>query len=314
MKRIAFLPWVPAVVFLLVPAPAQAWNDKGHMVVARLAWQKLSEKERAKAIEILRRHPHYAEYLSAGRPEGFDEDEWVFLRAATWADWVRGHHKDEFNHPTWHYIDYPFVPPGSDIDAKDHQPSADEENVVKQLGVCLTKIKKGSDADRAVYMCWMFHLVGDIHQPLHCTSMFSKQFPEGDRGGNLAELRVSGGKIKLHPFWDGLLGNETSPSSIGNAVKEIEDMLKDKPDLIKDDLSINKTFESWALESFAVAKQQCYLNGDLNVAATSEKVKEKDLPQAPDDYAKNCGKVARVQIAKAGERVADKVRTVNSEE
>jgi hypothetical protein len=302
------------VVLLVLSTPAaHAWNDKGHMVVARLAWQKLSEKERAKVIAILRRHPHYGEFLSASRPEGFDEDEWVFMRAATWADWVRSHHKDEFNHGTWHYIDIPYVPPGSDIDPKDHQPPADEENILKQLPVCMSKIKKGDEADRAVYMCWLFHLAGDIHQPLHCTSLFTKQFPEGDRGGNLAELRVTT-KIKLHPFWDGLLGNEVSATSIGNAVKEIADMLKDKPDLIKDDLAKNKTFDSWAQEGFAVAKQYCYLNGDLKVAATSEKVKEKDLPQAPEDYAKNCGKIARIQIAKAGDRLADKLRSIVAEE
>jgi hypothetical protein len=304
---------VVSVVLLLSLAPqAWAWNDKGHMVVARLAWNKLSKDDRARAIEILRRHPHYAEYLSADKPDGFEEDEWVFLRAATWSDWVRRHHKNEYDHPTWHYIDYPFVPPGSDIDPKDHQPPADAENIVNQLSVCLPNIKKGSDADRAVYLCWLFHLAGDIHQPLHCTSMFSKQFPDGDHGGNLDVLRVEG-KIKLHPFWDGLLGTETSPSAIGKDVKEIEDLLKDKPDLIKDDLATNKTFEAWAKESFAAAKKHCYLDGELKVASTSDKPKDKDLPQAPDDYAKNCGKIARIQIAKGGQRLADAVHGVVAE-
>ncbi len=296
------------ILLFALNAPVHAWNDKGHMVVSRLAWSKLSDGERARVIEILRRHPHYGEYLAADRPEGFEEDEWAFLRAATWADWVRSHHKDDYNHSTWHYIDYPFVPPGSDIDPKDHQPPADEENVVKQLSVCMAKIKKGNDEERAVYMCWLFHLVGDLHQPLHSTSMFSKQFPDGDRGGNLAEFRVTGGRVKLHPFWDGLLGNDVSASSIGKSVKEIEDLLKDKPDLIKDDLTANKSFEEWAKESFAAAKKNCYLNGELKVVNTAERTKEKDLPQAPENYAKSCGHIARIQIAKAGQRLADSIR------
>src|SRR5947208_17031169 len=99
MKRL-----IPVLLLLAFAHPAAAWSDKGHMVVARLAWKKLSDAERAKVTEILRRHPHYGEYLSADRPEGFEEDEWVFLRAATWSDWVRSHHKDEYNHPTWHYV------------------------------------------------------------------------------------------------------------------------------------------------------------------------------------------------------------------
>jgi hypothetical protein len=32
------------------------------------------------------------------------------MRAATWADWVRG--RRAFDHPTWHYIKYPIVEAG----------------------------------------------------------------------------------------------------------------------------------------------------------------------------------------------------------
>ena len=34
------------------------------------------------------------------------------LRAATWPDWVK-HHQQHFSKPKWHYVDFPFVPPGS---------------------------------------------------------------------------------------------------------------------------------------------------------------------------------------------------------
>jgi len=97
---------VIALVFLVVIAtPAFAWNDKGHMVVARLAWRQLTDKQRDQVIAILKKHPHYEEFLAAKKPDGFSEDEWVFMRAATWADWVRSHHADEYNHgpspPAW---------------------------------------------------------------------------------------------------------------------------------------------------------------------------------------------------------------------
>jgi hypothetical protein len=117
------------VFFFAVAAPAFAWNDKGHMVSARLAWRKLSQGQRSKVIEILKKHPHYNEYLSAKQPKGFSADEWVFLRAATWPDWVRTHHKAEYHHGPWHYINYPFVPPGSSVDPKQHQPPSDQENI-----------------------------------------------------------------------------------------------------------------------------------------------------------------------------------------
>jgi hypothetical protein len=98
-----------------LPAPALAWNEHGHMVVARLAWRQLTEDQRAKVSAILKKHPHYDEYLAARKPDGFTEDEWAFMRAAAWPDWVRG--KRDFDHPTWHFINYPVVPPGSSVKA-----------------------------------------------------------------------------------------------------------------------------------------------------------------------------------------------------
>src|SRR5262249_54421446 len=151
---------------------AYAWNNTGHMVAARIAWQQLTPDQRNKALAILKQHPHYDEFLAADRPNGFSEDEWVFLRAATWSDWVRNHHKQDYHTGTWHYINYHIVAPGSDIDAAAHQPPADEENVVRKRGVATKQVKNGDRGDQPCYLCWVFHLVGDIHQPRHATAMF----------------------------------------------------------------------------------------------------------------------------------------------
>ena len=37
------------------------------------------------------------------------------------------------------------------------------------------------------------HYVGDIHQPLHATSRYTSQYPEGDRGGNSFALTPANG-------------------------------------------------------------------------------------------------------------------------
>src|SRR5262249_20661753 len=84
---------VALTLLFAVSTPALAWNDKGQMVTARLAWKKLSDDQRSNVHEILKNHPHYGEFLAAKRPDGFSEEEWVFMRAATWSDWVRNHHK-----------------------------------------------------------------------------------------------------------------------------------------------------------------------------------------------------------------------------
>jgi hypothetical protein len=79
-------------------------------------------------------------------------------------------------------------------------------------------------------------------------------------------------------------------------------MLQENPDLIKNELANNTTFESWAKESFEIAKKSAYLNGQLPLGVQDDE--PSDIAVAPDDYAKNAGRVARIQIAKAGARLA----------
>jgi len=64
------------ILLLLVNAPlALAWNEKGHLVTARLAWRQLTQEQRTKVVSVLKKHLHHEEYLSARRPGGFSEDE-----------------------------------------------------------------------------------------------------------------------------------------------------------------------------------------------------------------------------------------------
>ena len=49
-------------------------------------------------------------------------------------------------------------------------------------------MRTAAPADRADALCWVCHLVGDIHQPLHCVSLFNATFTSGDRGGNSIHL------------------------------------------------------------------------------------------------------------------------------
>jgi hypothetical protein len=294
----------------VLSTPAFAWNEKGHLVTARLAWRQLTEEQRGKVIALLKKHPHYEEFLIANKPEGFGEDEWAFMKAATWADWVRSHHRDQYDHPSWHYINYPIIPPGSAVDAAQHEPPAKQENVVNKLAVCLEKIGGGSDEDKAVYLTWLFHLVGDIHQPLHCTAVFSERFPDGDRGGNLALIRIQSSPTNLHAFWDGLLGSGTTAGDIGKDVQEIEKVLEDKAADIGKELEKDRTFESWAREGLELSKRVVYLNGELKVVVggRGHSGRDDDVPEAPAEYAASCGRVARVQVGKAGLRLAEQLK------
>jgi len=294
-----------------VTAPALAWNDRGHMVVARLAWKKLNDCQRARVVALLRKHPHYKEYLAAGRPEGFSEDEWVFLRGATWSDWVgtQSDLKREFAHPAWHFINYPYVPHGSRVDAAEHQPQAGQEHIVQALTDAIEKLKTGTDSQKAIYLCWLLHLVGDIHQPLHCAQMVSEQFARGDQGGNLVLIRVRTQRspVRLHALWDGLLGTSLKVDPIARDCDAIEAVLKEKAARIQPDLKEHTTFESWAKESFELAKKIAYLDGELKFAPAEEQLDGVEAPEAPADYVSTAERTARLQIGKAGVRLAEQL-------
>src|SRR5438105_9243944 len=81
---------VALALFLgITHARAVAWNSVGHMAVAKTAYEQLTDAEKQRIATLLKSHPHYDRFLSTNRPNGVAEVEWVFLRAATWPDWVR---------------------------------------------------------------------------------------------------------------------------------------------------------------------------------------------------------------------------------
>lgn len=53
----------------------------------------------------------------------------------------------------------------------------------------------------------LIHYLGDIHQPLHCSSRVDKNFPSGDKGGNLFPLPNHYTTDDLHAVWDSVIYN-----------------------------------------------------------------------------------------------------------
>ncbi len=65
-----------------------------------------------------------------------------------------------------------------------------------------------STLSRSFNMRLLIHYFGDIHQPLHSTSRFTADYPNGDQGGNLFKIAPSGldGEINnLHSVWDSVV-------------------------------------------------------------------------------------------------------------
>lgn len=215
---------VAALVVLLVSgaAPASAWNDFGHELIARIAWQELEPEFRSRVLALFREAPRDSLMrcldLNQDRRRGCgrfayrlgdaetaeDADRILFERAAYWPDLAR--QLDKYNRPTWHYIGWTWRQ-GADGTAHDTDLPVPEPNAVSQLVELARSVAdtSGRPAERAIHLAWIFHLVGDIHQPLHAASRVTERRDEreGDRGGN--GFGLDEWNRNLHAFWDGAL-------------------------------------------------------------------------------------------------------------
>src|ERR1035437_7516773 len=100
------------LALLFVALTTQAWSGAGHQVIAADAYRQLFPALKTKVSEILNAHPDYEKWRESftGDSANLDLGMFIFMRASTWPDEIR-RRKSEYNHPKWHYVDYPLKPP-----------------------------------------------------------------------------------------------------------------------------------------------------------------------------------------------------------
>jgi S1/P1 Nuclease len=318
---------------LLTPGVFHAWNSIGHMAVAKLAFDKLEDGEKTKLYEMLKSHPHFNAFLAAGRPAAVEEVEWVIIRSSIWPDWVRPRRNDARENVTRyhrgedHYVNIPFIDP-KDADAfTGKTPNPDLANIVCALKQRCNDLrtKTAAPEDRAIAICWIFHLIGDIHQPMHNVAYFSNDpaFKEGDQGGNKFGVRINAKKWKLHAYWDDLLGedpNFTDDSAEHHAkvfkqAVEVALNLRNLQfaDAENERLTKNTTIQSWSQESFELAKSVAYQKPDGSgildhVVVNVNGAIPNAAPEAGEQYSKNAKAVAEVRVVLAGSRLAERIK------
>jgi hypothetical protein len=171
----------------VLPLPAAAWNISGHMLSAAIAYQVL-QKENPTTIDkvkaVLKKHPWYSHQWRARLPDipTAEHDQVLFMLAARWPDDIRIKDKQQ-NRGSWHYINWPFKPEGQPASVQTREP--EPINILTAMAENESAVKKDNDGEQnAIALAWLFHLVGDIHQPLHTTQLFTVEYPQGNRGGN----------------------------------------------------------------------------------------------------------------------------------
>src|SRR2546429_5719879 len=74
--------------------PSFAWNDRGHMTVACLAYKQLKPATRARVNALLKLNPKYSDWTATVDKEApgvsaDDKNLMIFMIAATWADAIK---------------------------------------------------------------------------------------------------------------------------------------------------------------------------------------------------------------------------------
>jgi hypothetical protein len=266
-------------------APAWAWGDEGHKVIALIAQSLLNRSARQQVDALLA-----ADTDSLTAHDIADE--------ATWADKFRDSDRNGARRNTgqWHFVDLELDAPDLDSACFGHPPvpagvpvshGPAQDCVVDKIDAFTVELANPATdpAERVVALKFLLHLVGDLHQPLHASD-------NHDRGGN--DKRVSAAGLKsgtLHHYWDTDFVEQLGPDPRQIAA----DLLgRISPAQTRD--WARGAPADWAFDSFRVAKDDAYGQLPPPNARGSYRL--------PAEYLAMADRDVMIQLSKAGVRLA----------
>lgn len=285
---------------LVLPVRAAAWHDTGHMLVAQIAYLRLSPaaKERVDKLLVTPQGRRPLIHLCAGYYTAATcEKTYDPVTIAVWMDDFRG---DSLNgsYDPWHYINHkPFfdgVPARSNV-------GPEPVNILDRINWAVNTLRRGTGRDRtdAETLGFLYHLVGDVHQPMHATTRYTAAQPDGDSGGNGFRLKATEASpaTSLHFFWDaaaGAFGYDSPRRPLGEAdrarlLKYAEELMREHPEAALPGVRELEPL-NWVEESNALGRR------------AYEGLTENETPSKA--YADRAQQVSRQRIALAGYRLA----------
>lgn len=235
------------VIFLLLTAKSFSWGNKGHTMVAQIAFSYLDEATKKNVLYYL--------------------DGMTIEEAANWMDDIKG--DKEFDHMrAYHYANFPKGAKAADREG---------DNIVHVLNNTILELNAKDKLTREeikTRILFLFHLIGDLHQPLHVGYAT-------DKGGNTVQLNYRSQGTNLHSFWDtGII------SSQNITLADCLNFQTYTPEELKAVRKINVV--GWSEESRDLLPQ-VYAYGS---------------PKVKDTYVEESAKTVKAQIQKAGIRLA----------
>lgn len=299
-----------AVVLSLGTGPAWSWGCEGHETIALIAQKHLTPHARRMVTELLDASPIDSHLERACHPHGLP----TIADVSTWADDVR--HDDTspfYGTGHWHFIDIPRGSTGGDLRRFcSHGAGCVISAINEQLAALRTSATTHRRPAEALML--VIHLVGDLHQPLHCAT-------NNDAGGNCVPVTYFGDaphraadtyRPNLHAVWDTqiirrIVGHQNS----GWFAARLEQRFQSKfPAWQREQVDLDR----WAWESHAAAERTAY--GALPTTIPVERhTRDADCRSvsAPmlklherlgEQYQDAAAPVVEEQLAKAGIRLA----------
>lgn len=291
------------VALFSLAAPVHAWSAQGHMASGAIAFDRISTEDPAvidRVRRIMAAHPDRSRFEAAlGHLAGPARDRMLFELMARWPDDVV---HTRFGHPKWHYevrvvSGWRLFGP---LRFGDAEPAFNHN-------LAIAKDEKVSLADRAVALCWVFHIVGDMHQPLHAGHRMSGRFPATDRAGSIAWVRRAADQapVTLHAFWD-------RAADLPGPLDAATDTIAREAETIVAPDSVTPTtappeaqFQAWMRESEKLAADIAYQGAGLTASAQQNKA-----PPLPPPYVREAQSLAERRLGQAGIRLARLVERI----
>jgi hypothetical protein len=298
LKRIITL---TALLICLSRERAMAWGRQGHEIVATLAQgrltplaEKIIDSLRLKKLDLVSLHPNERlaafKYIDTNLSRFCDKREPLDLSLI--ANWADGWREREPSTAAWHFINLPI---GSPVAANDEAAYCKDNNcVVDQIALQLAILKDITrrPEDRLKALFFVVHLVGDIHQPLHCAD-------DHDRGGNSKQAKFFGKKTSLHHIWDDSIIN-VQHQNVAQMVGDAEQGYSEA-----DAKAWQATTPSdWALESHAIAEDEIYKGYP----------RDGSIPNYGQDYEDRMASIVKKQLTRAGVRLAGLLNQLGDQE
>jgi len=281
-------------------------------------------------------HPDTAPFwVAAGEAKGEERTRRMFLECARWPDDSKFTPRDML---TWHSARWAIV-------AKDATPQAKaaaEATHGKPVGQAIEAVNlnyamisnhESTPSERALGLCWVLHIVGDIHQPLHVSDLYSADFPTGNAAGTLSYVAdpLSDTTIPLHILWDSNVLRTPSLEAVDQAAEAYREKYPRSsfPELQSHPVNSPDFFREWARESHQVAVDWAYdieTVPDPNAGQSSEQLVKnmvnfilngvspvEQAPEVPAAYWEKLQQTAERRITLAGYRIADLVLAAASD-